>query len=433
MASISELRFFRYRTDESSDLAELIAPPYDVISVEERARYHAIPHNITHLTLPSGGGDISPYDQARATLDEWIAKEVIVPDQEPNLWVYQQEFDIPADDEPIVRTGFVTGLRLVEFGEGGVLPHERTLSHHREDRKNLREATEADLEPIFGMYKSGGALDEVVRELSNAPDIAVTDRSGVVHRLWKISDPKAIESLKRTLADESVYIVDGHHRYATALQMAREHGYGDDDTLGSIMIHLCSMTDPGLIILPTHRIVHSVVPDRLASLLDGNSDLFKLETLDSVATGFSRLREAHDNHGRFLLMTSDRTILATLTPTGQSRLDSIYTGDESVLASLDVTVLHDLLFEQELGITRSMQEAGTHLRYSRNDQEAIDALADGDVQLVVAMNPPTIEQVRKVAESGQVMPQKSTYFYPKLASGLLLHVGRDDATTGRAV
>lgn len=431
MAAITGLRPFRYSVESEKELSHLIAPPYDVISPEELGTFHEIPHNITHLTLPVASESSGRYEASRELLDAWIANGVLLRDDVPSIYVYQQQFSIPESSEPFVRTGFLTGLRLVEFGEGGVLPHERTLSHHREDRRNLREAVEADLEPIFGMYRSGGALDVILTNLPESPDVAVTDRSDVTHRLWRVSDSATIERMREVLLEQSVYIVDGHHRYTTALDMARTHGYGEDNPLSSILIFLCSMDDPGLIIMPTHRIVHSTDRIKLEYFLGGNSMNFELKEVDSVASGFEALRRDTSGESLFLIMTSDRSIIARLTDRGQSLLREKYQGDALVLATLDVTILHDLLFEAELGISREMQESGSHLRYSRNDGEAIAALQEPDVQMVVAMNPPSITQVQDVAGSRQVMPQKSTYFYPKLASGLMIHAARESPTDPR--
>ena len=428
MAAITGLRPFRYSKQSDEDLSRLIAPPYDVISPEELAEYRAIPCNITHLTLPAPSDQSSQYEASRQLLDQWIDTGLLVQDQEPALYIYQQEFSIPGHGEPYVRTGFLTGLRLVDFGEGGVLPHERTLSHHREDRRRLREAVEADLEPIFGMYRSGGVLGEVLAHLPENADVVVKDQNNVIHRLWRVADPDEIMKMRDALAEQSVYIVDGHHRYSTALEMARDHGFTDDDPLGSILIFLCSMDDPGLIIMPTHRIVHSVDSEEITRFLDGTSELFQFAEIDSVEKGFEILRSDTEDETRYLIMTSDRTIIATPTEQGRALLRESYGGRSLPLASLDVTILHDLLFERELGITKEMQESGTHLRYSRNDQEAVASIEEPDVQMVVAMNPPTIEQVQDVARSGEVMPQKSTYFFPKLASGLIIHAARESSS-----
>lgn len=427
MATIRPFRAFLYSDKFRTDLEDLIAPPYDVITPEEADLLRRNPHNITHLTLPTGRPGSDRYAEARQTLDEWIEERVLQPEPEPALYLYEQEFSDPRTGAATVRQGFITRLQLVEFGPGGVLPHERTLSRHREDRYRLRSSTRADLEPIFGMYPDSDIVDVLASAAATEPLISVTDRSGVQHRLWDVVDSEAISRAVDDLAGREVFIVDGHHRYITALEHCRKEGVADDHPLASIMIFLCSMENPGLVILPTHRIVHSIEPGRIGLLLERIADWFTVEELDTPESAFGSLRRKGTGVW-YALLTGDRHLVVQ---PRESVIESIAANHppSSPVAGLDVTILHEFLFERLLDISSEEQERGSNIRYSRNDGEAIAAVADDDVQLVVGMRSPSVSDVEHVASAGEAMPQKSTYFFPKLASGLLLNVD-DDRTAG---
>ena len=428
MATIRPFRAFLYSDRYRTDLEELIAPPYDVITPEEADRLRRHPHNITHLTLPTERDGVDRYSVARQTLDEWIDQHVLQPEPHPALYLYEQEFSDPRTGAATVRRGFITRLQLVEFGPGGVLPHERTLSKHREDRYRLRSSTRADLEPIFGMYPDSDIVDVLASAAATEPLISVTDRSGVHHRLWDVVEKDTISRAVDDLAGREVFIVDGHHRYITALEHSRKEGFADDHPLASIMIFLCSMGNPGLVILPTHRIVHSIDPRRISLLLERLAEWFMVEEFNSPESAFDTLRQKEAGVW-YALLTGDRNLVVQ---PRESVIETIAANHppSSPVAGLDVTILHEYLFEQLLDISNEEQELGSNLRYSRNDSEAIAAVADDDVQLVVGMRPPSVSDVEYVGGAGEVMPQKSTYFFPKLASGLLLNV--DEDRTGAA-
>lgn len=427
MARITAFEPYIYNQELLQQIERLIAPPYDVIPPERLAELRRLhPNNITHLTLPEGEG-AEKYERAGRIFSEWLSTGVLVRRGHPALYLYAQTFEHPETGQEITRTGFIGALRLEPFSNGTILPHERTLSGPREDRLSLMETTAANLEAIFGMYPDpdGGSLELLHRELAKTePMIDVTDQGGVRHRLAEIDDAATIEALSRAVARGNVYIVDGHHRYETAwnyraLRRNAEPDLPEGDRVDSIMTFLSPMSDPGLVILPTHRIVHSIPSFNFEELLDALAASFDLTPYESPEAGFKGLRGASDSIA-LLLMVHGNTVLATL-KTGLDASDLVGADLPKEVAELDISVLHIFLLERLLGIDRSAQELQRNLTYAKSTADAIAALNHPETQLVIGVNPTRFDQVKAVAGSGHVMPQKSTYFFPKLASGLLVN------------
>ena len=431
MAQIEAFRPFIYSQHDTHHIEELIAPPYDVIKPDQLRQLKKHPHNITHLTLPEGEGD-ERYGTAGRILREWIAASVLERRNDRAIYPYTQKFIHPETGEEITRTGLIVLLHLEPFEKGIVLPHERTLKGPREDRLRLMQETHANLEAIFGMFPDPGQQGiEALREFvaDRTPLIEATDDSGTIHSMWEATDPEVIAHLSGLIADVPVYIVDGHHRYETALNYrnawrAAYPDAGENLPVDSIMIYLSPMSDPGLVILPTHRIVHSLTDFTFDELLGKMADAFDLQPLASFASGFEDL--VATTGPAFLLGTRERTVLATIKP--EVTIEELVGTDiPPAVAELDVTILHTCIFDRMLGIDRKAQEDQTYLGYAKNRTDAIDALQKEETQLVVGLNPTRFEQVENVANSGDVMPQKSTYFYPKPASGLVVNLLDDRA------
>lgn len=427
MAQITPFQPYTYNRNLRSQIKDLVAPPYDVITPERLAELRQLhPNNITHLTLPEGEGS-ERYERAGEILSEWLQEHVLERRPEPAFYLYTQTFLHPESGREITRHGFIGALRLEPFSSGAVLPHERTLSGPREDRLSLMETTAANLEPIFGMYPDpdNSSLELLRSTMESAePFIDVTDQGGVRHRMVEVTDPETIKALADNVARQKVYIVDGHHRYETALNYRKlrrdaEPEMPENHGVDSIMIYLSPMSDPGLVILPTHRIIHSLPSFNFDMLLEALTPYFTLVPYETPEKGFQGLNTAPDNI-ELLLLVPGRQVLATLKP-GTTGSDLVGTDQPEAIAELDVSVLHQFLLERLLGIDKGAQEAQTNLRYAKSTADAIAELNKPDTQLVVGMNPPHFAQVEAVASSGHVMPQKSTYFYPKLASGMLLN------------
>jgi len=427
MPQISSFRPYRYSPKAVPDPGAVIAPPYDVISPQKRESLIARdPHNVIQLILPEGD-ETSRYEHAGRLFNEWISSGVLAREEMPGLYPYAQIFVHPVTGAKIERRGFIAVVRLAPFSEGTILPHERTLSGPKADRLQLMLTTAANLEPIFGVYRdpdgtSSERLEAIGRD--EAPVLEATDSDGVGHRLWRLTDDERIQGFMNDLKGTTVFIVDGHHRYETALnyqRIMRERTpeLPAEAPLDFIMMFLAPTSDPGLVILPTHRVIHSLPAfdfDDLAARLRGHFDV-------SVPSGIDEgLRELAEHAARpsFLLLSGERRLLASLRE--DARPDDLVDPElPPALKELDVTLLHDHILQRLLGITPEAQVEQRNIIYVKSTEDAVEAAKRPGVQLVVMMNATRLEQVEGVAESGSVMPQKSTYFHPKLASGLLFN------------
>jgi uncharacterized protein (DUF1015 family) len=427
MARISAFLPLRYNPEQIADPGAVVAPPYDVINEELRRRLvERDLHNVIRLILPEGDEE-TKYNHAMELLTTWIAEGVLLEEPAAAIYPYAQIFSHPVTGDRIERRGFIAALGLEPFSAGIVLPHERTLSGPKADRLKLMEATDADLEAIFGIYRdvsgaSSARLDELMEH--QTPLIEATDIDGVKHRLWRIAAPEIIEEFTQDLADEVVFIVDGHHRYETALNY-REERHRDNPNLPAdapvdyIMMFMAPTSDPGLLILPTHRVIHSLPNFDSNRLQESLLEHFELQKFDGVDDAVKALEERSDRPG-YILLAGDSTVLATLRR--EIPAESLVGQNlPPALGRLDVTVLHEYILERLLGISKEAQAAQTNLRYVKTVADARKEAERDDVQLVVLMNPTKLNQVEEVAQTGEVMPQKSTYFYPKLASGLLFY------------
>lgn len=428
MPTLSPFRPLRYNPTFFSNLGLLISPPYDVITPELRQQLaEQTPYNIVRLILPLGD---DPYVEAHRLLTDWKQSSVLIQEPEEAVYPYRQTFTHPHTDQRIVRSGFMATLRLAPFSAGEILPHERTLSGPKEDRLRLMLTTHANLEPIFGIYadsegKTTAALNATIEQ--ELPTIDAMDNEGVRHEVWQLTQTEAIQQLKEHLQDHPAFIVDGHHRYETALRYQELTRQGSTEPIGElscdwIMIFLAPMNDPGLLILPTHRLVHSLPNFNFEQLLQQLREDFVVTAPVTSTEGLILLQQ-HGSLPSYLLSNGNVCAVAVAKDSDTAtRLTS--PENPAAVRSLDVSLLHDHLFERLLGITQQQQMQQTHLQYVKNADEALAAPGTNGVQLAVLMNPTRLEQVVEVATSGGVMPQKSTFFYPKLGSGLLIHLLR---------
>ncbi len=437
MAEVIPFRGLLYRPaaalgQDSVDASSLLAPPYDVIGEAERRSLAGLSaFNSVHLILPqapAGSAGDARYAVAGATLQAWQRGQVVVRDEQPAFYRYHQVFSPPGEPSAakVVRRGFVARIRLHRFAEGVILPHERTLSGPKVDRLKLKRATRTHLSQVFGLYDDPERLADAAfaKVEESAPELFGHSADGVEHRLWRLTEPAAIEVVQRVLRDRRIYIADGHHRYETMLalreELRQDPSYcGLDSAVEYGSIFLCNVRDPGLFVFPTHRVLHSLPGFDLQKLLSRLAGAFVVEER-SVPTG----SEARDELARrgvegpsYLLLSRGRAFYLRL----RADADLSVLPGPSVLHSLDVTLLHALILEQALGIDRAAQESQTYLRYVKDNEQALSASREPDVQAVFMMNPTKVTQVMAVSEAGEVMPQKSTYFYPKIASGIVLN------------
>ncbi|MSP60942.1 MAG: DUF1015 domain-containing protein [Myxococcales bacterium] len=437
MAEIAPFRGILY-TPKSGDPSRLLAPPYDVISDAERVQLEQLdPHNCVRLILPQPDekDPDSRYPRAARDLQQWLGEGVLARDEQPAIYRYHQSFAV--DGAPIVRKGFVARIRLHRFDESVVLPHERTLSGPKADRLKLMRATRAHFSQIFGLYKDPDRRTDApfVEIERSEPALEGTTTDGVHHRMWRLVDPAAQREVIDFLAEEKVYIADGHHRYETMLALREElrkevpPGPGEGAPSGRSAVEygvmfFCNMDDPGLVVLPTHRVLHGLAGFDRASLIKRAREFFVV--VEGPLADPQVVKRALVGHAKkgptFAMACPGAGTIAYLRVRGDLIVSSVPAmKGPKVFGELDVALLHGLLFETLLGIDRHAQEKQSNLRYAKALDKAFDELNSPDVQAVFLMNPTRVQQVQAMADAGEVMPQKSTFFYPKIASGLVMN------------
>jgi len=415
MAQFTSFRGLRYQA-ERVELSKVLCPPYDVIKGAARdALIAQDPHNIVAVELAARYGEQATpqqYEQSAQILEQWIAEGVLARD-DAAFYLYEQEFQIPATGEAKRRRGVLGALTLEAFGKG-VQPHEHTLSGPKTDRLNLLRATRTNISPIFGLVKDeDGWIDGLIGNYIETPpptSEAVTD-DGVKHRLWRVMDDETVNGLEAAFENESVLIADGHHRYETALNYLAETG-NDKGGENSVMMLCVSMQDEGLIVLPTHRVVKNVDASGLVNKLSQFFEVAPHNSLDELESALG----AQGSATKIGLILPDSLALLTLR-SGDLPMDS---SKSAAYNALDVSVLHQLILERELGIDAEKLAAGGYVVYTIHTSEAANYVRSGEAAASFLLRSTPVEQVQLVADAGDKMPQKSTYFFPKLVTGLVL-------------
>jgi uncharacterized protein (DUF1015 family) len=421
MPEIRPLRGILYDPAVVGALDQVVAPPYDVISKEEQDRlYEQSPYNVIRIDLSR---EPDRYGAAKATWAEWRARGVLVQDATPAIYAYAQRHRTKAG-ETLERTGFFCRLHVEEFASGKVLPHEKTLASAKQDRLALQHACRANLSPIFGLYRdpSTRLRDRIATTLSGEPLATVVDSLGVENRLWRVTDPAVIAALEASLADRTVYIADGHHRYETALRYRDERRAATGLTDGRqpfdyVLAFLCNAAEPGLVVFPTHRLVKTthVPPDTLVEKLRA---LFAIEEPSDRSAFLAALHGAAEGERRLGVALSSGRLLVLRTRDGEH--DAKLSGS-TALRRLDVKLLHGLVLEPILKIDAHEEAERGNLAYVKDDDEALDRVLSGEFSVGFLMNATRVEEVFAVSEAGETMPEKSTYFYPKLLTGLVFN------------
>jgi uncharacterized protein (DUF1015 family) len=442
MAEIAPFRALRYNPRFVPDLKLVVAPPYDVISPEAQERYHARhPHNVVRLILSKQGEAGTPdhdrYARAARTFTAWQAERILARDPVPGIYLSEQEFSL-GQGHRLRRRGIMALVRLAPYNEKIVFPHERTFAKYREDRLRLMRACPANLDPVFAFYPDSeepirGILD---RWVETDPQVQLIDEDGIRHRMWFLREPDEVAVLVQAFRNKPIIIADGHHRYETSLTFRDERRARENiHTEGGlpcphdfVLMYLVSADDPGLVILPTHRVIRqrmAVPREALRRLLETSfrTEEFPLDLGNPVMSLRIALADVH-RRGRdaavFGLYAGGRELLV-LELIGKSAMqDIVAAGHSPEFARLDVTILHHVLIERILGI-QTTEQADEHISYTRDEAAALAAVASGEAQFALFQNPPRVEQVQAVALTGERMPQKSTYFYPKVLSGLVIN------------
>lgn len=425
MAEIKAFKGLRY-TEKAGDISRLACPPYDVIDAEEGQRLSdKSPYNLIRLELPVMGGseNLSDYRGAADTLRSWLKEGVLKCDGEEGIYIYEMEFD--ADGVRRSVKGFVSLVKLEPFSKGVILPHEETLSRAKADRLNLMKATGCNFSQIYSLYtdEDNSVFSLIDSASRREPDVGFTDGDNVSHKMWVINDKDFIAQLTEKMADKKLFIADGHHRYETALSYKKYAEENLDETGSSeyVTMMLVNMENTGLVVFPTHRIVRNLQSFDYNALCEKCRDYFEITPYLNREKGEQGLAQAYDEGKKaFVMFTGDNnyTLMVLKDP---EIMDGVIPDGCKALRRLDVSVLHSLVLERIFGIDRENMAKQINLTYTRSSDEAIAAVDGKRANCCFLLNPTRVGEIRDVAEAGGKMPQKSTYFYPKLATGLVMN------------
>ena len=414
MAEVRPLNALHYNLGSVPVLGDVVAPPYDVIDAERRAELvQRSAFNVVELDLPEAPGRGDPYEHAAETLEAWTLQGILSADREPALWALTQEYDA-LDGSRAVRRGVLCRVRVTPYGPGLVRPHERTQPGPKEDRLRLTRATRHNMSPIFSLHE-GDAWRHLEGYTRDEPWGEVTDDEGTTHRIWRIDDADAHRAVAAELAESELLIADGHHRYETARTYADEVG-GDGPHRYTLMA-LVSLSDPGLTVFGYHRLLSNLGDaDAQAALRDAIREYFEvsavaIEELDPAGADGIGVFGYIDAHHRqaYRLQLKDPAVLERAIP-----------GTSQAFRKLDAAILEALLLRDALGMTADDIEAKRGIGYTASAERAIAALDEGK-HAAFLMRPTPVQQVRDVAAAGETMPPKSTYFFPKLLTGIVFN------------
>lgn len=446
MADVQPLRGIRYAQEAVSDLAQVVTPPFDVISQEAQARYYARhPYNMIRLELgQERPGDTTlnnRYTRAAATLAEWRLHGVLRQETAPCYYLYQQTFMNAG--KTYTRSSLLARVRLEEWDAGVVLPHELTHSKAKDDRLKLLRACVTNFSPLMSLYDDPqGRIRALLAPYAADTEVQITDEDNEEHRLQPITDARHIDLIQDFFTHRQLYLADGHHRYETALNYRREvreqrHGLDPHDAINFVLMALIDLDDPGLLVLPTHRLVFGLGADALHMLSSEQlARYFTVRELGRTGRDKSRpyereldradigtyeleLERASKQHPSFVLSTAEGTWLLSLNEQGRQQM--ALSGHSAAWNELDVAVAHRLLLEDLLGLHEEDITAGKYVRYTRDAVEALQAVQNGQAQAALLFHATRVRQVCDVAKADDRMPQKSTYFYPKLITGLVMN------------
>lgn len=406
MPDLIPFRSFYYKEGkDSTKLQELVAPPYDVISDEEKQELKKNPNNICHIILPD------TYDAARDKLNQLIKDEVLVLEDEKYLYIYGIDYINPDTQQRISRYGFVGLLKLVEIfpAKEGVIPHEMTFKKYTEDRLQLIKRTDSNFSPIFLVYNGTNGVAEKIfnNYILNEPFLKTRDRDNFVHKIWEVKAPEDIKALQEVIKNHETIIADGHHRYITCLRHSR---YGGCKYIMALFI---DFNDPGLIIYTTHREVRKLSVNNIEELKDKLSENFQVEVLDHFRN-LQDLMEFNKGKPVFGIYFRNKYIFLRLKPS--IRPEDLISGIHSnEWKNLNIPILHEILLEKSLDVKKE------DIDFIKDVKKGIQKVDDNKIDALFLLNSTTLSEIQTITRLKEIMPQKSTYFYPKPLSGLVIH------------
>ncbi len=423
MAIIKAYKGLRFNCEKAGKIDELVCPPYDIINDEQREGYiQTNPHNIIRLELPKGE---NRYAQASEILEGWLNDEILIKEDKPAIYIYEEEFTAYGERKSI--KGIICRVKIEEFSKGVILPHEFTLSKAKEDRLNLMKSTNCNFSQIYSLYMDEGknTLGKIDALSAKEADIQLTDGEGVTHRMWIITDENAIAEICNDFTERKLYIADGHHRYETALNYRnyqRENGNAvEGDACDYQMMMLVDMEHPGLVVFPTHRLVRDLADFNAEKAMESCKEFFDITEYDDISTIESNLMELYNQGKKAYAFYSGNKSYKLLVLKSMDIIKKLLPNASSATQELDVTVLHTLILEKVFGIDPENMAKQINLTYTKIFDEAISSVDSGKAQCAFILNPTRVSEIRDVALNGEKMPQKSTYFYPKMITGLVMN------------
>ncbi len=436
---VKPFRGWRYNLDKVGDPGQVLAPPYDVISLAQQAEYCLrSPYNIVHLDLgePAGPGigDPERYRQAAEVLRQWQAERIFLRDDFPAFYLYEEQYTDPLGQARTQR-GIIGAVALHPYEDRIILPHEGTLRGPKLDRLALMEACEVAFSQIFALYSDPERIVEQVtdRVVEEAPCFDLTDGQGVRHRMWVIAEPEQVAAISAALEDRQIVIADGHHRYETALayrdQYRAVHGVDPEAPAERVTMFLANTESSELTILAAHRMLAKLPPgtwERLATcparpfavanvVLSAGSDAEVAQTMVQMLARWKESAHA------FIAYRHERSAYLLLMPRDADLPPDYGIGHSGTWQRLGVALLHNLLIPEVLGLTGSYAESGENITFTRYAEEAVALVEAGKQEMALLLNPTAVHEVMGIAQAGDRMPQKGTYFYPKLLAGIVLY------------
>lgn len=435
MAHIIPFRGMRFNTEKVGDLKQVTTPPYDIISPEEQdGFYQKHLNSVIRLEFGKEYADDTPqnnrYTRAAKDLEAWIDEQILIFEEKPAVYLYEEVFTLKNGETKAFK-GFMTLVQLEEFSKKIVLPHEETLSKAKTDRFNLMDATHANFSPIYCLYMDEKQkLSPIIREIAaGAPDISFTACDGIEQHLWIVTDEAVIRAVQDGFADRQLFIADGHHRYETALNFRnklREENPNDDaDALYNyVMMLLVDMDDPGLVVFPTHRMLkdlESFDEQAVIRALEGTFAVEKVSAGENAAAAMEESLAAASSDEKVFAFYTGKDYFYRLTLTDKTAMAKAISGKSEAYLGLDVTVLHTLILRKVFGIDMENMANQKNLVYTKQAEEAVDCVKGGGFQCAFLLNATKVREIKDVSLANEKMPQKSTYFYPKIITGLVMN------------
>jgi uncharacterized protein (DUF1015 family) len=440
MAKIVPFKGIVYNPERVENLASVVTPPYDVITPDEQlAFYERHPWNIIRLILGKMSEKDTPQDnrhtRSAGFFNDWLSDRVLIQDPSPAFYLTSIDFSVQSRN--ITRWGLISQVALEPFEKGVVLPHEKTFSRVKSERLELMKSCHANYSPIFSLYSDAEqmVMDMLRRSCSEkTPDMQFVDTYGHRHQLWRVTDVAIHRKISEFMIDKSLFIADGHHRYETALNYrqwvaAKTPGFTAEHPANFIMMYLCCMEDPGLVILPAHRMVKAISSKKIDSFITAAEAYFditrcQMETdvaSDAAVEKWDRLLNSGIARTRIgvVIKNHPQGYLLGLKPGVMQRMYGKEMSDR--MLELDVTVLTRLVLMDLMGLNHSQLDDESIMRYSSKTDVALESVSSGQCDAAFLLNPTRIDQVKRIAESGEIMPRKSTYFYPKVVTGQVLN------------